>query len=458
MDDSMLDTLTLETFLIVSAPVITLGLLVLWLSSSRASKRLEKELKTVQAKAVIADRLEQELGEAEAALALANQARETAENRLAGLEAELKTSERHHAEKLEDLEKAREQLKETFKVTASEILKTSGEELSKSSKDSLDKMLNPLREQLKDFKKKVEDDSEKRVEQTSSLDRMVQILHKDARQMSEDATNLANALRSSSKMQGDWGELILTSILEKAGLREGQEFHTQQSETDSEGARLRPDVVVDMPGNQRLVIDSKVSLKAFEKCVNAETDEDRDAALKQHLASIRAHIKSLHEKDYPKLYEGVSFTLMFIPLEGAASLAFQSDPDLAGFAWERDIMIATPTNLMMAMRTVQNLWTIDRQNQNAREIADRAGQLYDKIVGFVEELDGVGYRLDQAHDAWSKAKNRLSSGRGNVIRQTEMLKDLGAQTKKSLPDSFLDAAEGDDGDVPAIESPDTDET
>lgn len=454
----MLDTLTLETFLIVSAPLITLGLLMLWLAGSRANKRLETELKTAQAKAVIAERLEQDLGEAEAALALANQARATAETRLAGLEAEMKASERHHAEKLADLEKAREQLKETFKVTASEILKTSGEELSKSSKESLDKMLNPLREQLKDFKKKVEDDSEKRVEQTSSLDRMVQILHKDARQMSEDATNLANALRSSSKMQGDWGELILTSILEKAGLREGQEFHTQQSETDAEGARLRPDVVVDMPGNQRLVIDSKVSLKAFEKCVNAETDDERDAALKQHLASIRAHIKSLHEKDYPKLYEGVSFTLMFIPLEGAASLAFQSDPDLAGFAWERDIMIATPTNLMMAMRTVQNLWTIDRQNQNAREIADRAGQLYDKIVGFVEELDGVGYRLDQAHDAWSKAKNRLSSGRGNVIRQTEMLKDLGAQTKKSLPESFLDAAGDDDGDVRAIESADTDET
>jgi DNA recombination protein RmuC len=453
----MLDTLTLETFLIVSAPVITLGLFVLWLTTSRAKSRLDTELKAAQAKAVIADRLEQELGEAETALALANQARESAETRLARLETELKASERHHAEKLADLEKAREQLKETFKVTASEILKASGEELNKSSQESLDKMLNPLREQLQDFKKKVEDDSEKRVEQTSSLDRMVQILHKDARQMSEDATNLANALRSSSKMQGDWGELILTSILEKAGLREGQEFHTQQTETDTEGARLRPDVVVDMPGNQRLVIDSKVSLKAFEKCVNAETDEERDAALKQHLASIRAHIKSLHEKDYPKLYEGVSFTLMFIPLEGAASLAFQSDPDLAGFAWERDIMIATPTNLMMAMRTVQNLWTIDRQNQNAREIADRAGQLYDKIVGFVEELDGVGYRLDQAHDAWSKAKNRLASGRGNVIRQTEMLKELGAQTKKSLPDSYLDAdAEGDE--LPAIESAETDET
>lgn len=449
----MLDTLTLETVLIVSAPVMTLGLLVLWLVTSRAKSRLEKELSNLQGRAAIADRLEAKLAEAEADLKLTNQARENAETRLARMESELKSAERHHAEKLADLEKAREQLKETFKVTASEILKTSGEELSKSSKESLDKMLNPLRDQLKEFREKVEIDSHKRVEQTSSLDRMVQILHKDAQQMSEDATNLANALRSSSKMQGDWGELILTSILEKAGLREGQEFHTQQSETDSEGARLRPDVVVDMPGNQRLVIDSKVSLKAFEACVNADTDEDREAALKQHLASIRAHIKSLHEKDYPKLYEGVSFTLMFIPLEGAASLAFQSDPDLSGYAWERDIMIATPTNLMMAMRTVQNLWTIDRQNQNAREIADRAGQLYDKLVGFVEELDTVGQRLDQAHDAWSTAKGRLSSGRGNVIRQTEMLKELGAQTKKSLPAGYLEAAaDADDPDLPALDN------
>ncbi|WP_109261126.1 DNA recombination protein RmuC [Hyphobacterium indicum] len=453
----MFDALTLETILIVSAPVVTLGLLVLWMTTNTAKSRLERELTEVRNKAAIADRLEQDLAEAETALRHANEAREKAETRFARLESELQSAERHHAEKLADLEKAREQLKETFKVTASEILKSSGEELSKSSKESLDKMLNPLRDQLKEFREKVETDSHKRVEQTSALDRMVQILRKDAQQMSEDAANLANALRSSSKMQGDWGELILTSILEKAGLREGQEFHTQQTETDGEGARLRPDVVVDMPGSQRLVIDSKVSLKAFEMCVNAESDDDRDAALKQHLASIRAHIKSLHEKNYPRLYEGVSFTLMFIPLEGAASLAFQSDPDLAGFAWERDIMIATPTNLMMAMRTVQNLWTIDRQNQNAREIADRAGQLYDKLVGFVEELDTVGQRLDQAHDAWSTAKNRLSSGRGNVIRQTEMLKSLGAQTKKSLPASYLDAADNDEA-LPALDAPDTDET
>lgn len=449
----MPETLTLETILIIGGPLVSLGLAVLLWLTSQQKNRAERELTELRDKAAIAGRLESDLAETEAALEQATKAKSEAEVRLSALESELKSAEKHHAERVKELQAAREQLTETFKVAANEILKSSGEELSKTSRESLDKLLNPLRDQLKDFREKVEKDSDKRVEQTSALDRMVQILHRDAQQMSEDATNLANALRSSSKMQGDWGELILTSILERAGLREGQEFHTQQSETDVEGARLRPDVVVDMPGGQRLVIDSKVSLKAFEACVNAETDEDRDQQLKQHLASIRAHIKSLGDKDYARLYDGVSFTLMFIPLEGAATLAFQSDPDLSSYAWERDIMIATPTNLMMAMRTVQNLWTIDRQNQNAKEIADRAGQLYDKLVGFVEELDGVGKRLDQAQEAWATAKGRLSSGRGNVIRQTEMLKELGAQTKKSLPADYVEAA---DDEPSAIAGPDKD--
>jgi DNA recombination protein RmuC len=453
----MPETLNLETVLIIGGPLVSLGLAVLLWLTSRQKGRAERELASLRDKAAIADRLEAELEEAEAELDAAQKAKSAAEVRLSALESELKSAEKHHAERVKELQSAREQLTETFKVAANEILKSSGEELSKTSRESLDKLLNPLRDQLKDFREKVEKDSDKRVEQTSALDRMVQILHRDAQQMSEDATSLANALRSSSKMQGDWGELILTSILERAGLREGQEFHTQQSETDNEGARLRPDVVVDMPGGQRLVIDSKVSLKAFEACVNAETEEAREAQLKQHLASIKGHIRSLGEKDYARLYEGVSFTLMFIPLEGAATLAFQNDPELSAFAWERDVMIATPTNLMMAMRTVQNLWTIDRQNQNAREIAERAGQLYDKLVGFVEELDGVGKRLEQAHDAWSTAKGRLSSGRGNVIRQTEMLKELGAQTKKSLPADYLDAADNDDSPA-AIGGPDKDDT
>jgi DNA recombination protein RmuC len=361
-------------------------------------------------------------------------------SQFASLRAEHDAAIRHHDEKLAELERARERLAETFKLTATEILKTSGAELNRQGTEGLQTLLKPLREQLDGFQKRVIDDAEKRMGQTTEIKTLIQTLHNDARQMSDDAKGLVNALRSSGKVQGDWGEMVLATILERAGLREGQEFFTQQSETTDEGARRRPDVVVEMPGKQRLVIDSKVSLTAFERCVNAEDEDARGAALKQHINSVRSHIKALGEKDYAQFYEGVSFTLMFIPLEGAASLALQNDPDITVYAWERDVMIATPTTLMMAMRTVQNLWTIDRQNQNAREIASRAGSLYDKFEGFVGDLEKVGQRIDAAKGAWHDAKGKLFEGRGNVIRQTEMLKQLGAGTKKSLPDDYLESA------------------
>ncbi|MHA6287484.1 DNA recombination protein RmuC [Maricaulis sp. CAU 1757] len=360
--------------------------------------------------------------------------------RMESLQASHKAAMDHHSEKLAELEKARERLTETFKLTANEILKSSGAELNKQGTESLGKLLAPLREQLGEFQERVIKDAEKRMGQTTQIETLMKTLHSDARQMSDDAKRLANALKSSSKVQGDWGELVLASILERAGLREGQEFFTQQSETTEDGARRRPDVVVDLPGKQRLVIDSKVSLTAFERCVNSEEDEERGVALKQHCQSLRNHIKALGEKDYASLYDGVSFTLMFVPLEGAASLALQNDPDITVYAWERDVMIATPTTLMMAMRTVENLWTIDRQNRNALDIASRAGALYDKFEGFVGDLDKIGNRLDQAKNAWHDARGKLVEGRGNVIRQAEMLKSLGASTKKSLPDNYLDDA------------------
>ena len=374
----------------------------------------------------------------------------------ASLKSEHEAAQRHHGEKLAELDKARERLTEQFKLTANEILKSSGAELNKQSTENLQTLLKPLREQLSEFRTKVEKDAEVRSGHAGEIKQLMETVRKDASRMSEDAKNLANALRSSSKVQGDWGELVLATILERAGLREGHEFFTQQSETTEEGARRRPDIVVELPGKQRLVIDSKVSLTAFERCVNAEEEEERGAALKQHLASMRSHIKALGDKDYAQFYEGVSFTLMFVPLEGAASLALQNDPEITVHAWERDVMIATPTTLMMAMRTVQNLWTIDRQNQNAREIARRAGALYDKFEGFVGDLETVGKRIDAAKGAWHDAKNKLVDGRGNVIRQTEMLKKLGASTKKALPDEYVDAAGGDAEDedgAPALSAP-----
>lgn len=360
----------------------------------------------------------------------------------------------HHADKLAELEKARERLTEQFKLAANEILKSSGAELNKQSTENLQTLLNPLREQLKEFRDKVEKDATERSGHAGEIKQLMDTVRKDAARMSEDAQNLANALRSSSKVQGDWGEMVLSTILERAGLRENEHYFTQQSERNEDGALLRPDVIVEMPGQHRLVIDSKVSLIAFERCVNAEDEEARKTALKQHLASVRAHIKALGEKDYARLYEGVNFTLMFIPLEGAASLALQNDPELSGYAWDRNVMIATPTTLMMAMRTVGNLWTIDRQNRHAIDIADRAGALYDKFEGFVGDLEKVGSRIDSAKQAWTDAKGKLVEGRGNLVRQTEMLKTLGANARKSLPSDYLDAAGVEpDSDAPALQAP-----
>lgn len=373
----------------------------------------------------------------------------------ASLKATHEADARHHEVRMADLEKAQKELTEKFQLTADKVLKASGEELTKKGQQSLSALLNPLKEQLEGFQKKVHDDAEKRAGQTGQLHQLVEVVRADAERMSSDARNLANALRSSSKVQGDWGELVLSSILERAGLREGEEFHTQQSETAEDGSRLRPDVVVEMPNGHRLVIDSKVSLTAFERAVNADTEEDRAAAIKQHVASVKTHIKALGEKDYAQFYEGVSFTLMFVPLEGAASIALQTDPELTVFAAEQDVMIATPTTLMMAMRTVQNLWMIERQNQNAREIADRAGRLYDKFEGFVGDLEKIGRHIGQTQNAWEEAKKKLSSGAGNLVRQTEMLKKMGAKTKKSLPGEYLDAAgvEEAEAETPALPEP-----
>ncbi|MEN0653615.1 MULTISPECIES: DNA recombination protein RmuC [Hyphobacterium] len=425
--------------------LVTLVLFGLLLLEKQRAGRLEKRLEEAERKAIQAEGIESALAELKADLKAAETARSEAERAHASLKATLESAEKHHAERLADLEQARKQLNESFQLTANEVLKASGKELNAKSAESLQTLLNPLREQLDGFQKRVIEDAKERTGQTSALHTLVDTLHKNAVQISQDANNLTNALKSSSKVRGDWGELVLERILSKSGLREGEEFETQSNETDGEGRRLRPDVVINMPGGHRLVIDSKVSLNAFEACVNAETDEERSAFLKQHLASVRTHVKSLGEKDYAALYPGVDFTLMFIPLEGAAVLALQNDHDLVSYALERGVMIASPTNLTMAMRTVQNLWTIERQNQNAQAIADRAGQLYDKLVGFVEELDKVGQRIGQAQGAWETARDRLATGKGNVIRQTEMLKELGAKTKKSLPDGYIDAS----GDSPA---------
>ena len=256
--------------------------------------------------------------------------------------------------------------------------------------------------------------------------------------MSQETQNLTRALKGDVKTQGAWGEMILASVFERCGLRKGYEYVTQQSHATEDGNQIRPDAVVNLPLEHCIVVDAKVSLTAFERYVNATSDEEKERHLAQHVASIRSHIEKLSNKEYWRI-EGshVDYVVMFIPIEPALAAALQYDPELVAAAVERGVAIATPTTLMIALRTVANVWRVERQNRNAQDIADRAGRLYDKFVGFVGDMQALGGRIDAAKDSFLGAMNKLSSGQGNLVRQVEILREMGATTKKALPKELV---------------------
>lgn len=262
-------------------------------------------------------------------------------------------------------------------------------------------------------------------------------LSKRSEAISQEAISLTKALKGDTQVQGAWGEMVLENILERSGLRDGEEYETQAHRIGANGERLRPDVVVRIPGGKSLVIDSKVSLLAYSDSVNAETEVDALTSRKRHLTSIKNHINALSSKGYQIAENStVDYVILFVPIEGALSEALREDPALTEYALEKNITIATPTTLMMALKTIANVWAVDRRNQNAELIADRAGKLYDKVYGFVQSMERVGERLDQAHDSYSQAFNQLSKGRGNIISQVDSLKALGAKASKSIKTDF----------------------
>jgi DNA recombination protein RmuC len=280
------------------------------------------------------------------------------------------------------------------------------------------------------------------VDDRAALKAEIKHLTQRSEAISQEATALTRALKSDQQRQGAWGEMILSNILERSGLREGEEYETQAHRTGTDGERLRPDVVVRIPGGRSLVVDSKVSLVAYAEAVNAENDVDAAAARKRHVASLRSHINGLSGKSYQTAEDlTVDYVILFVPIEGALSEALREDGALTEYALERQVTIATPTTLMMALRTVSHVWAVERRNRNAEEIAKRAGLLYDKVAGFISSMEGVGTRLRQAQDSYDVALGQLSQGSGNLLRQTEMLKILGAKTTKSIGMEF---DEGDD--------------
>ncbi len=338
------------------------------------------------------------------------------------------------------LTKTGDDLRAEFKTLAGQVLDAHGERFEKSNAERLAQTLAPLKDHIGKFEIELRSVHEAAGKDRATLKTEIEMLTKRSLEVSTEAHNLTQALKGDHQKQGAWGEMVLASILERSGLREGIEFETQAHHRSDEGKSLRPDVVVNLPGGRRLVIDSKVSLVAYERAANAQTSVAREVDMKAHVNSVKNHIDTLAQKKYHQLDDGsVDYVIMFMPIESAFSEAVRANPDLALYASDKNVVIASPTNLMVALKTVDNLWSVERRNTNALEIAKRAGALYDKFHGFVEDMNAVGMRLNQAHSAHEAAINKLKTGRGNLHSQVETLKKLGAKAEKQLDIETNDA-------------------
>ncbi|HJN96145.1 MAG TPA: DNA recombination protein RmuC, partial [Gammaproteobacteria bacterium] len=306
----------------------------------------------------------------------------------------------------------------------------------------LEMVLNPLQEKIKQFEKRVEETYDKESKERFSLAKEIKSLQELNSRISEEAVNLTNALKGDNKAQGSWGEFVLESILEKSGLVKGREYDVQVSLKAEDGSKSQPDVVVHLPESRDVIIDSKVSLKAWDAFCSSEDEENKADFLKQHVQSVRLHVKNLSGKGYQNLVgvNSLDYVLLFMPIEAAYSVVIQLDPELNQHAFERNIIFVGPTTLLTTLKTVHNLWRLVQQNQNANEIAKQAGNLYDKFVAFVGDLDEVGQRIDASKKSFDKAHNKLLSGRGNLIKRVENLKQLGAKTSKKHKTEVLGSA------------------
>lgn len=361
------------------------------------------------------------------------------------------------AEKLDLLVHARAELTDQFKTLANDILEEKSRRFAEQNQRTLGQLLDPLRSQLTDFKGKVEEVYIQEGKDRSALSEQVRQLVSLNHSVSEDARNLTLALKGNAKSQGNWGELVLERVLEASGLRKGHEYHVQDCQTRDDGSRAQPDVIINLPEDRRLVVDAKMSLVAYEEHVIASTDEHRALALRRHLDSVNTHIKGLSGKQYHLLYgfKSLDFVLMFVPIEPAFMLAVTHDDAMFMQAWEKNVLLVSPSTLLFVVRTVAHLWRQEAQSKNAQDIAKRGGELYDRLSDFVKDLEVVGERLRQAQTSYEDAHRRLSTGKGNVIRQAEMLRDLGVKPTKKLPSQLI--GNSGDGlfatdDLPAVEA------
>jgi DNA recombination protein RmuC len=345
-------------------------------------------------------------------------------------------------EKLNLLKDAEIRLNNQFENLAGKIFDERNRQFTEHNKTSLDHIVRPLREQLGEFKQRIETVYDNENKDRSSLREEIISLRRDTAQMNQEALNLTRALKGDKKTQGNWGEMILETVLEKSGLRKGIEYETQGAFRDEDNKLFKPDVIVRLPEDKDIIIDSKVSLVAYELHCSTDDDAESVAALKQHTEAVRSHIKGLSAKDYSGLkgLRTLDFVLLFMPIEAAFIAAFQADEHLFTDAFEHKIIVVTPTTLLATLRTIENIWRYERQNENARAIADKAGIVYDKIRGFVEDLDKLGKQLSTVHTTYDGVMNKLTRGNGNLIRQASSFVDLGIKVKKTMPKYITEQA------------------
>lgn len=345
-------------------------------------------------------------------------------------------------EQKHEVEQLQEKFTKEFENLANKILEEKTNKFTEQNKENMKNILNPLQEKIQLFEKKVDDTHKESIDYHAALRQQILGLREMNEQMSKETINLTKALKGDSKMQGNWGELVLERVLEKSGLEKGREYEVQQSFTNEEGSRILPDVIINLPDGKKMVVDSKVSLTAYERFVNEEDDELKATFLKEHVNSVKRHVDQLSDKNYQDIYEMESpdFVLLFIPIEPAFALALNEDNTLYNKAFEKNIVIVTPSTLLATLRTIDSMWTNQKQQENAIEIARQAGALYDKFEGFVSDLIKIGKKMDEAKVEYGNAMNKLVDGSGNLVNRVEKLKKMGAKAKKALPENIIKRA------------------
>jgi len=375
----------------------------------------------------------------------------TREKIISELQTTIEKDREMNNEKLQILEEAKEKLSLEFQNLGNKIFEDKSKKFTIQNKENLEGVLNPLKEQIKDFDKKVSDTYEKETKERVSLVNQIEQLKNLNEKISQDAINLTNALKTETKTQGTWGEFVLEKVLEISGLEKGREFETQETFRDEDGRMYRPDVVVHLPDGKDVVIDSKVSLTAYERYSSAEDELEKTEALNLHVQSIQNHIKELGNKKYEELKQinTLNYILMFLPIEAAYLVAIEEDKELLRKAFEKNIIIVCPSTLLSTLRTIQSIWQFEHQNKNAQKIADEAGKMYDRLVDFIVHLENIGNRLSQASNSYESAMKTLSTGKGNVVKKAEDLRKLGIKNKKSISGELTDQEE-----AQTVEEPD----